>query len=256
MAYLKFTPDLFLGKQELNKFQNFILDRQKLLIKLEGKTWGIVKNGSNVAGNNFLVAVGTSAGTVKIANKSYAIDSDANIITKRVEDNIAIPDNSVYYWMRISYQETTIEEGVVNIDGSGNLTGTSTKFTEVLRGLPDAPSKIKFSGSTLNLNEYEVVDVVSDTTVVLSGNFSAESNIRYMVVGTFTPGQSILEANKFPFVNDGCLLELVAETLVDTAPAKSPGMETKQFYIARVRNVGGTVSVVDKRTEFFTYRFE
>lgn len=259
MAYLKFTPDLFLGKQELTKMQRFIIDRQKLFLRFEGKTWGIIKNGTNALGTNFQVNLGTNPGTVRINNflDSYAVDSDGNIITKRYEDNIAIPDDSSWRWLRISYQETTIEEGVVSIDASGNLTGIGTKFTDVLRGLPDAPSKIKFSGSTLNLNEYEVVDVVNETTAVLVGNFSPESNLHYRVVGTFTPGQSILEANKFPFVNDGCLLELVTETTTDTPPAKTTNMDTKQFYIARVQNTSGTVTIQDKRSlNVFTWRYE
>lgn len=256
MSFIKFSSDLFVGGQELGRYQDFMIEHEKIRLAKEAKSFGLLLNGSNAIGTNFFVQTGSSSGTVKIATESYAIDGNINYIKKRIEDNIAIPNNSDWYWLRVKYASTNKEDGIVNIDANGNLTGVGTNFTKVLRGYPDFPSKIKFIDSSLNVSEYEVVNVISDTTAILAGIFSAESNISYKVVGTFSPGITIDESKKYPFNYDSCELVAVLETVTDTAPSKSGGAENLEFYIARVRNVSGTVTIQDKRTEFFRYRWE
>lgn len=249
MSNIRFSPDLFIGKQELDRFQTFMQEKLSLMIKTSANSWGILKNGSNVVGNNFLVQAGASSGTIKIAYESLAIDSNVNLIKKRIEDNIAITNDSNWYWLMISYNTTNIEDGIVAIDVNGNLTGVGTKFTETLRGIPDFPSKIKFSGSSSNISEYEVVNVIDDTNAIIAGIFTAETGLNYKIVGTFTPGIVVDENKKYPFNYDSCQLNAVAEDAVDTPPSKISGL---QFYIARVRNVSGTVTIQDKRVELYT----
>jgi hypothetical protein len=248
MSYVKFTPDLFIGQQELNRFQSFIQEKFNAITKTETLSWGLLKNGSDAIGNNFLVENGTTAGTIKIATESYALDSDVNLIKKRIEDYMPIPTGGIWYWLMIEHSTTNKEQGTVGVDVSGSLVGVGTKFTEVLRGLPDFPSVVSFPNSTLNTGKYQVVSVIDDLNVILSGTFVAESNLSIVVVGTFTPGVVIADINKYPFNYDSCTLSLEPELVTNTPPAKNTGT---QFYIARVKNDAGTLTIQDKRTEFW-----
>jgi len=247
MSNLKFSENAFLEKQELNRFKKFIFDDGfKSLFKKQTFAYGIVKELDDPSFLNFKVQQGTNSGTFKLTQDSYAIDSDLNIITKKAEDNIAIPNDNAFYWIKISHELSPNEAGLVSVDGSGVVTGVGTEFETVLRGQPNFPSKIAFVDSSLNTLEYEVATVISDTSLQLQGSFSAESNLTYKVVGTFVPGSNPSSGQKDLFQYSSCDLELVAEASTNVPPAKTDGLE---FYIARIRNNAGVLTIQDKRTE-------
>lgn len=252
MSDLKISSNLFLGKAELDRLKRFIFDDGfKKLFDLQSIGFGIVKNNKfDSSFANFKVAAGTTSGSIKIAQDSYAVDGDLNIIFQEAFDNLNIPTASDFYWVKISHTEDPEEIGTVSIDANGNLTGTGTLFTEVLRGQPNFPSKIKFIGAVNNTLEYQVVEVIDDENAILSGSFQVESDLTYKVVGTFTPGHVPGAAGKDIFQYDACSLEFVLETVVDTEPAGK--VQDSEFWIARVtKDGGGNVTVFDKRTEFW-----
>jgi len=113
-----------------------------------------------------------------------------------------IANNGLWYWIKIAHQFINEEVGTVSIDVNGNLTGIDTKFTEVLRGAPNFPSKIRLLDASYNLLDYEIVEVIDDTTVLLAGvasSFTAESTLTYALLGTFTPGHVRTPTDKYPF---------------------------------------------------------
>lgn len=255
MSAINLSEDLFLGTAELQRLIDFIdSDGYKKLLVDNSYSFGIIKAGDDSELDNFKVESGTNTGTIKIATNSYALDENGNLIYKEAEDNIAIPDDNQYYWVKIKYEASTIEEGTVSVDNQGNLTGSSTKFTEILRGQPNHPAKIKFTDGSLNTQEYYVQEVISDTSAILLGVFQSESDLHYAVVGTFTPGVEPSESEKYPFQYDSTIDitvadgGLVLETVLNTAPSKTEGEE---FYIARVKRNGSTLTIEDKRTEFW-----
>lgn len=255
MPKFNFSNDLFLGLQELQKMQKLIMQSFKNLWLAELYTAGLIRRAStNLIENNFAVTNGTTLGSIAIAEKSYAINNLMQMIIQEVQDNIlAVPSDSNWYWIKIAYQESAKEVGTVNIDSSGNLTGTNTLFLESLRGGSTFPTKIKFLNAVNNISEYEVVSVVDDTTAVLSGTFAIENNLTYTVVGTFTPGIVPTESEKYPFRYDSCLVSLIQEVVFNTPPVKVDGEE---FYIARVSFNGATLTIQDKRTEMYARRTE
>lgn len=263
MSYIRFSPDMFIGKQELEIFQTMLRERERILLLTQTKTWGLIKNGDNIVGENFNVRQGATSGTIKFSEDNYAIDSNANLIKKIAEDNIPIPADNFWYFVKINYLLTNQEQGTVSIAANGNLTGEGTDFLSKLRGVPDFPSKIKFTDITGNISEYEVVSVTSDTVAALSGVFIPESNLHYKIVGTFTPGITVTSDKKYPFNYDACNLALTKSVnqpstptgLEDfTPPFKVTGLE---FFIAIVKNTGtGLVTIFDTRSEFFKWRFE
>jgi len=200
-------------------------------------TWGLVESGTN-------------AETIKV-NYLNAIDKDGNIVVKDFEDNISVPNDGNWYWVKASYATSNIEEGAVSIDSSGNLTGVGTKFTEVLRGQPNFPSTISFPDSVSNVLDYEVVEVIDDTNAKLSGiTFSAETDIPYRVIGTFTPGEVPSASEKGIFEYDSSTIELVLETAVGEKPGSF--VDDVDFALARVTVQLGQVVLEDKRNDLFT----
>lgn len=250
MSYLKINENLQLESQELNRFVKFLVeDNLNLKILQNSYKFGIFDNllkDSTFA--NFKVESGTNIGTIKIAQDSYAINKLGNIIYKPFQDNIGLISNSNWYWIKISHLFSPIEKGKISIDVNGNMTGIGTEFTKVLRGRPNFPSKIRFYGSGLNTREYEVTDVLNDTTVTLSGIFTNETGLEYSVIGTFTPGIAVPSPNKEIFQYDSCQISIIAEQNFNTPP---PIINGEEFYIARVNSNGSTVIIEDKRTEIF-----
>jgi len=253
MSELKISTGLFLGKQELVREQKFLQDKINYLIAMNTHSYGLITDYLGNVGSNFEVLAGTNVKTIKFAYDSKAIDSDINIITQLAQDNISVtPISDGYYWVKVAYVKSSVEAGTCSIDANGNVTGVGTKFTEVLRS-NGFRSKIKFSklsGSPTNSGEYEVVDVIDDTNIILSGTtFTSEVILLYSVVGTFTPGQVTPSSDKYPFQHDSCNITYSAETTVNTPPTR---VLNKEFYLARIRIVSGAItSIEDKRTEFY-----
>jgi hypothetical protein len=252
MGKLNIINDLFLGLQELNRQQKFIKDDGYVrLFSSLINNFGIVNVDSDTSFDNFKVEGGTNTGTIKIGTDSYAVDKDVNIIYQQAIDNFAVTDDSNWYWVRVSYQETNLEEGTINLATNGDITGVGTKFSEVLRDQSNYPVKVNFPDSSLNTGDYQVTSVLSDTSAILSGTtgFTAENDLSYRVVGSYTPGINPSGSDRLPYIYDSCNLELVLETVLDTPPAKVSGEE---FYVARVRNSSGTMTIQDKRSEFLS----
>jgi hypothetical protein len=256
-----FSPGLFLGLQELDKFQNFILDKMTSFIQAQTATYGLVTDSYGNVNNNFLVSYGSNNGTIKIGTPSSAIDAAGNIITIPVTDNILVGQNGAsalntgYYWLKISYIQSVLEQGKVTVDGNGNVTGVGTNFLSLFRAGGQFPTTIKFfapSGQTLNnILEYQIQGVTSDTqATIVSSSSIGDSNVYYAVVGTFAPGQITPSANKYPFNYDYCQITPVFETQSGVPPLKNTGYE---FYIARVYISSGVLTqLTDERSEFYS----
>lgn len=262
MGYLQFVPDLFLEVAELNRFSDF-LDKngfRKALLE-DSVSFGLIKSAADSTFANGRVqkdvddAIGQK--TIKI-NPIQAINSDGNfIVSTSLISGIPVPGDGDWYWVKIAHAYTSQEKGTVAVDAVGNLTGTATEFTKILRGQPNFPSRIKFMNSVGNLLEYDVLEVTDDThavivhpAVTLGGDavFISESGLNFEVVGTFTPGVAVPDDNKMPFRYDSYTLELVVEPGTNIVPTHTTGQE---FFLARVRVTNGILVVQDKRTEYW-----
>jgi hypothetical protein len=258
MAKFNFFKNQFIEKEELDRFQEFMIKNPSgELFKSLTDTYGIVPQ-EDLAGDDFLIEVGTGAGTVKMDNDSLALDKNFLLISGKVFDNFDIPDDSSWYWMKIGHRYYPAEQGTVSITSEGQLTGVGTLFEENLRGQSEIPTKIKFykeddegnEVSIVNDGIYEVVSVANNTTAIISGTLSVESDLKYVVIGSVSLGTAItVEQQEGIYSYDNCQFTLVTETVADTPPA---GLVTdEEFYIARIMNSGGTVTVQDKRIGYY-----
>ncbi len=243
--YLKVSPDLFLESQEVNRLiKSLDSDGFRRLFLKNAISFVLFDNSIEGDFDNFLIQQGTNVGSVK-HNEGFAIDEDGLIIYRAATDNIALTNDNAWYWIKIAHVYSSTELGTVSIDTSGNLVGVGTEFLTVLRGMPNNPVKIAFVGSSLNTEEYEVNEVISDTNATLSGDFLAESGLAYKVIGAFTPNISVPAGSKEPYQYDSCTFSVVAEVISNTPPALVDG---KEFVIARVKRNGAALSIEDKRT--------
>lgn len=267
MNNFKFSEELFIDNIELTKFQEF-LDSEgfRKALKNQIANPGFVKN-SYLDPNFENGGVFNSSTPHLTSTKIYLGIKDLNIIDKNgnfIKQSLTqrIPDIEIFvnasniYWLKVSYQQSVKELGTVSIDEFGNLTGIGTEFTSLLRAQPNFPSKIKFvridalTSVPINTDEYEVVSVIDDTHAILSGVFSADSNIKYQIIGTFTDGYTVPSDDKYPFRYDSALFTVVDS---DTAPSITEGEEFLLSKITVAYTSPGvyTLAFEDKRSEIF-----
>ena len=239
MGKVNISPNLFLEVNELNRMRRFIEDDgYKLIIKNLTKAFGVA---SGVNGDYFKVSVRAGTSDTVTINAGLAFDSDLNIINLKEDTDLTIPYSTVRQWIVVRHAVSNDEEGVVSISQQGTLSGNGTEFLSVLRGQPNFPTKIRFSNSSHNTEEYEVVDVTSDISATLSGDFTAESNLRYQVIGTFTPGFTPDDEDKAIYEYDGCEISIVESD-------DMPTLDDNSYVIASVDRSGSTMTITDERS--------
>jgi hypothetical protein len=241
MSRLKFSSNLFLEVNELQRFNKFLEeDGWKRAMKAISKNFGIVENASN---SYFKVTARSGSNSVIVINAGIAFDSNMDAIVMTDDLELSVGNTGSNRWVILSRAVTNEEQGTVSINSDGSLSGIGTEFTKVLRGQPNFPVKVKFN-STSNNGEYEVVSVTSDTSALLSGSFVNQSNIKYSVVGTFTPGFQPTEDNKMIYEYDSYNIEVVDSE-------DRPAVSEDEFILAMISfDVSGSMNVSDERIRY------
>ncbi len=242
MSSIKISENLFLGKQELNRFRDFIEKFGfRKLFGLITKKFGVVKTTADIGFNSLKIIQGSTPNKLSLSS-GFAIDKNSQIIEvdSLKNDILTIPTDSNPYKVIITYNTTNLEKGTVSLDASGQLTGIGTEFTQVLRGLPHHRLKIKFPNSLQNTQEY-VVNVVNNnlSATIQGASFVAESNLNYIVIGAFTPGAFIPNENKQIYSYDSFLVFLAPDSFV-----LADGVH---FLLANVSTNGTNLTITDQR---------
>lgn len=198
---------------------------------------------------------GTNSGTIKIL-PGMALTSQGNFIDINVEDNISVPNDSSFYWVKIGYKTRNYEKGYVSVNSQGVVSG-SVDFTGKVRGQSSStPVSIRFEkqdGSVpLNNGVYQIVNVIDNQNLLLTSasTFVAESNLRVIVLGTLPLGGVLTQEQRDGlYTYDDYVISLVPEASLSTPPEK----EADEYYIARVQNSGGSVSVYNEvKSEYWS----
>ena len=253
MSKLNINRNIFLEKEELLRFQEFMLESPLNQVFLKNSIkYGIIDTSGGGESLDFKIEEGTGSGTIKIANKSIALDKDGLLITQSVIDNVSIPNDGKWHWFYIEHKYSNLEEGTISINSSGIISGNNTKFTEVLRGSgSEVPVKIKLISSN-NPSIYEVLDVINDTNIILQGeSFVVESGINYYVLGSTPLGETVTSEQEEGLYNyDSCNLVRVTGS-ADNGISPLSLVEGKQFFLGIVLNSGGAISILDGRTNSY-----
>lgn len=269
MAQINVNRNTFLEKEEVMNMQSFLQNSLLGKILIAGSySFGIVTNNPKkfdsdfVTDENFIdnkvfeVEVGTQGGTIKIL-PGMAVNALGQVINlTSIYDNLTVPSDSVYYWLKVSYSTKNYENGLVSINQKGVVTGT-VDFSGKVRGqsgkTPVAIRFMKDDGSQpLNNGVYEIVNVIDNKNLVLTSesDFVAESNLQVIILGTIPLGKVFTDKQlEGLYTYDYYTFSLVQEVTLEQPPTKS----SNEFYLARVRNNGGTVSVDNTvKSEFWS----
>nr|DAJ68471.1 MAG TPA: hypothetical protein [Caudoviricetes sp.] len=269
MAQINVNRNTFLEKEEVMNMQSFLQNSLLGKILIAGSyTFGIVTNNPKkfdsdfVTDDNFIdnkvfeVEVGTQGGTIKIL-PGMAVNALGQVINlTSIYDNLAVPSDSVYYWLKVGYSTKNYEDGLVSVNQKGVVTGT-VNFSGKVRGqsgkTPVAIRFIKDDGSQpLNNGVYEIVNIIDNKNLVLTSesDFVAESNLQVIILGTIPLGKVFTDKQlEGLYTYDYYTFSFVQEVTLEQPPTKS----SNEFYLARVRNNGGTVSVDNTvKSEFWS----
>ena len=269
MAQINVNRNTFLEKEEVMNMQSFLQNSLLGKILIAGSyTFGIVTNNPKkfdpdfVTNDDFIdnkvfeVEVGTQGGTIKIL-PGMAVNALGQVINlTSIYDNLTVPSDSVYYWLKVGYSTKNYENGLVSINQKGVVTGT-VDFSGKVRGqsgkTPVAIRFMKDDGSQpLNNGVYEIVNVIDNKNLVLTSEsvFVVESNLQVIILGTIPLGKVFTDKQlEGLYTYDYYTFSLVQEVTLEQPPTKS----SNEFYLARVRNNGGTVSVDNTvKSEFWS----
>lgn len=270
MSKLNISRNVFLEKEELTNMLSFFATAPLMKAVLQASySFGMITNDPSKINPNtvnkpadednlvdpFKVETGTNSGTIKIL-PGMALTSQGNFIDINVEDNIAVPNDSNFYWVKIGYQTRNYEKGYVSVNSQGVVSG-SVNFSGKVRGQSSStPVSIRFEkqdGSVpINNGVYQIVNVIDNQNLLLTSasTFVAESNLRVIVLGTLPLGGVLTsEQRNGVYIYDDYVISLVPEVSVSTPPEK----EADEYYIARVQNSGSTVSVFNEvKSEYWS----
>lgn len=269
MAQINVNRNTFLEKEEVMNMQSFLQNSLLGKILIVGSyTFGIVTNNPKkfdpdfVTNDDFIdnkvfeVEVGTQGGTIKIL-PGMAVNALGQVINlTSIYDNLTVPSDSVYYWLKVGYSTKNYENGLVSINQKGVVTGT-VDFSGKVRGQSGkTPVAIRFmkddDSQPLNNGVYEIVNVIDNKNLVLTSesDFVAESNLQVIILGTIPLGKVFTDKQlEGLYTYDYYTFSLVQEVTLEQPPTKS----SNEFYLARVRNNGGTVSVDNTvKSEFWS----
>lgn len=270
MSKINISRNVFLEKEELTNMLSFFATAPLMKAVLQASySFGMVTNDPSKINPNtinkptdednlvdpFKVETGTNSGTIKIL-PGMALTSQGNFIDINVEDNIAVPNDSNFYWVKIGYQTRNYEKGYVSINSQGVVSGSVNFSGKVREQSSSTPVSIRFEkrdGSVpINNGVYQIVNVIDNQNLLLTSasTFVAESNLRVIVLGTLPLGGVLTsEQRNGLYTYDDYVISLVPEVSVSTPPEK----EADEYYIARVQNSGGTVSVSNEvKSEYWS----
>lgn len=187
---LNIVSGLFLGKEELNRQQKLSDNAIKALIRSFGSK-GLFPLDENYS-VSFTGATLKFTGAVDV----LGIDTSRSILyynKEKTKDLTSFIGTKVY--ISLVAAADTKEEGIVSLASDGTLTGTSSKFTEVLR------SNYTKKGTKIYLHKtgesFFIKSIQSDTIAEVIETVAAPIvDSDWSVIGTFSPHASVIESSQ------------------------------------------------------------
>lgn len=253
MNKINIHRNTFLEKEELNRMIGFLNDNPLIKgILSSSVSYGLVSPGGR-PGAAFRVSESTTFGTVNITG-GYVID--LNLVGYKVDNQVdfPIPNDGVYYWLKVGLAAHNWEPGYVQVDTSGKVSGT-VDFSGIVRGQSNVATALRFvkeDGSEPKNNAvYQVVDIINAKNLVLSSGypFQAESQLKVIILGSVPMGRRFTDEQlEGLYTYETYQLSLVPEPTIGIEPSK----EANEYFIARLRNNNGVITILDERTEFWS----
>lgn len=262
---LNFSRNIFLEKEELVKFQDFLLsDSFSKMILGSTLHFGIVDSGT---GESCKVVQGSQPQYIAVNPGVIATKSKNIIEILSKQDNILIPNDGAYYYVRIQPQEVRYEDGFVEVnpDGSVNASG-NIDFSKIVRGQSGSvPSMVRFVKESdgvitdaQNNGIYEVVSlgaadtdgVVTSIQLTTNQTFVREENLRMIVLGSLPLTYEFTDEQLGGlYFYDRYRIYLTKATVTSpiVPPLPQGLVDQNMFVLAVVRNVNNVISITDAR---------
>jgi len=167
-------------------------------------------------------------------------------------DNITVDGIETYgsgdeVYMGFSPIWDPLEVGLCNISSSNQVTITGGDFTKLRGQSLKNPTKIRFytelGAAAVNSETYEVISIIDDNNIIISGIVSNETNVKMLIVGSYDLDIQGSLTNKFSYVTANGKLTFT-ETASDITGAGG-------FIICKlVFGSGGAFTVVDLRGDY------
>lgn len=273
---VNFQENMFVGTAELQQFQKLNYGLIQILGAMT-RNFGFIEmmdaiqmsdsDSASLENRKCFKVSASGNGTFTINTPSYAMSWNQNtnkysIISWTQNRLIQVPENMYgnKYFVKISYAETSIETGTLRIDSDGNVTGTGTKFADLLRGGVDNISNSRinlytYSGTDFSyVGTYNVQSVNSDTLIKISEEGSdaipdISKTYYYSIAPTLPLGS--YSASNIIYIYDGCKIEFVQTNGEETPNEWLMQVATNEFYICLLDIAdNGNITVTDKRFIF------
>lgn len=190
---INYINGLFLGKEELNRQQEFLNNNLISMIRIFGlKGLYSLKQNYNVTFEGNILTFSGEEGIL-------GIDSNKRIIYYNVPRSISLSSYvGTNLYLNIKANPTNNEKGTVSLSYTGVLSGINTKFTDVLRGsYTKKGSRVYFPSVN---KSYLVESVTSDTIAKLIGPIENElTDVEWSVMGTFSPFSTSSVESTLPY---------------------------------------------------------
>lgn len=256
MSRINIHRNTFLEKEELTRMITFLSENNSVnAILASSGAYGIIAP-QGTRGSEMKVTVSPDGNSLNI-NRGYIVAPDNKSYYLSGVSKLAVPEDKKFYWVKATAFEHNYEDGTVQVDAAGKVSGT-VNFAGVVRGqgsgVPTCVRFVRTDGGTLkNDKVYQVVDIVDANNVVLSGGyaFTAETGLRVVVLGSIPMGRRFTyEQLEGLYVFTGVNITLEEEVVLNTAPAE---LVDGEYWLARVQNNDGQVVVEDKRSAFWLF---
>ena len=237
MSKINIHRGTFLEKEELTRMIGFLNEKPEVsAIFAASLSFGLVSPGGK-AGSAFKVTASTTLGAINMVG-GYVIGSDLKGYRVDNQLDLPVPNDQKYYWLKVGPDSHNYENGTVQVDTSGNVSGT-VNFNGIVRGqssgVPTCIRFVKEDGSQpLNNQVYQIVDIINNNNIVLSSGvaFQAETQLRVIVLGSIPMGRRFTDEQlEGLYTFDTYKLTFVEEPSAGTMPPKN----SNEYYIARVR---------------------
>lgn len=250
MSKINIHRGTFLEKEELTRMIDFF-DKNIIWrsILATSKSFGLVSLNS-VPGEPFTVEKSDTVGCVNITGGYVIPGIELNPFSVPNIRDFRVPNGD--WWLKLSRNTVNYEEGTVQIDASGIVSGT-VNFNGVVRsqssGVPTCVRFVKVNddgsvSDVVNNKIYQVLNIVDDNSIQLSSGyaFTPESDLKIVVLGSIPLGRRFTDEqqNEGLYTFDSYRLSLIEAT--DQIPVREDG----EYIIARITASSGAVDTVDQ----------
>lgn len=219
---LDFQEGLFLGKEELDRQQDF----------MQGNTLSILKKfgskGLFEVFQKWNLTIDNTRKTITLNGQKgiFGFDTQERILFFNRQKTAPLGFTApTTIYVGLEFMAESVEEGTISILSDGTVSGVGTEFTKIFRTGDKANRLILLDGTD---RIFGIGNVSSDTSMTVVGeNVTNIANVNFGVVGTFSP---YVISSGLPYLYNSYKL----------VTSSQPFNETTQFQIGTITWSGST----------------